>query len=537
MQDINAFKIEQDHTFDTDICIVGGGAAGIAIAREFIGTDQKVLVLESGSYSSDEKTQSLYDFESVGHPVRAQDGYVSRNRYLGGSTNTWAGRCAPLNRIDYEQRDWVPDSGWPITYDCLDEYNQKASAFLKLTDFNDFIPKHWENYLLGNKHNFLADETFNLEVFLLARKPVNVRLEYIEELQAASNIQVCINANVTEIEPSSTLTTVNKLHVTSFAGNNFFVNAKIYILACGGWENTRLLLLSRRYCADGLGNQNDVVGRYYMEHPKIKLGYITPTTNTFKSPILLGRKKIHRGSLIHKGSLLLGIKLADQIQREERLLNHYVELFPMYPDGMTEAINAFSKSFSAQAIKNNLTKFSPFMFQWAEFFARMYLNMPIQYERVAITSHFEHAPNRESRIMLGNQRDALGLNRLKVNLKISSEEKRSIVRFHEILSKVLQEQGLGHLTSEFPDAESFWPDLTDSSHHMGTTRMSLDPKKGVVDENCRVHGMNNLYVASSSVFPTVGHVNPTMTIVALSLRLADHLKNIAVPKLSSLINV
>ncbi len=160
-----------------------------------------------------------------------------------------------------------------------------------------------------------------------------------------------------------------------------------------------------------------------------------------------------------------------------------------------------------------------------EFLRAQILNRPFAAEHVALINHLEHAPNRESRVTLSGEKDALGLHRLQVDLKVTSLEKESLIRFHEVLNQVLQQQGIGQLESNFPDIDSVWLKMTDAFHHMGTTRMCEDPTKGVVDSDCRVHGLDNLYLSGSSVFPTVGCVNPTLTIVALSLRLADHIRS------------
>jgi choline dehydrogenase-like flavoprotein len=500
METIDAYSINSGSTLEADLCIIGGGAAGIGIAREFINTKYKVLLLESGDHEFDEKTQSIYDFESVGHPLRAQEGYVSRNRYLGGSTNTWAGRCAPMNDIDFEQRDWVPYSGWPITRADLEDYYQKASEVLKLPDYRYFLTRDWEQYVTQYRSDYLDDKILSPAVFLFAPQPINMRLAYGQQLQDSSNIQICVNANVIEIESHPGLKTIEKVHATSFNQNTFFVKAKFYVLACGGWENARLMLLSQRHTPNGLGNQHDTVGRYYMEHPKIDLGTITPQTAMLKSSIFLGRKDIQ------DGMIEVGVRLSDSVQRTEKLLNHYTAMSPIYDGGrISDAIaSLFGKkeAYMPSSLSQSLEEIQYIFSHLVKIpnSLRKQFNLPLRFDKVAILSHFEHAPNPNSRVMLSNERDALGTQKLSVDLRVSSEEKRCIIRNHEILKQVLQEKGIGSLESEFPDVDSLWPGLTDSSHHMGTTRMSHNPKEGVVNQDCQVHGIHNLYIASGSVF-------------------------------------
>lgn len=527
MEHVDALKLDSFSIFRSDVCIIGGGAAGIAIAREFVGTKYSILLLESGGFSYDDETQSLYDFENIGHSLRAQKGYISRNRYLGGSTNTWHGGCAPLNSIDFEKREWVPESGWPIQKSDLDQYYRKASQVFRLPKFENFNLPIWRQFILQDYSKFLDGEILCPEPLLLANRPINMRSEYADQLKNTPNIQICINANVTELESNAAQNAVEKLHVSSLNGNHFHVHAKHYILACGGWENARLLLLSRRHSASGLGNQYDNVGRYYAEHPKIMLGNIVPTTKTLRSPVLFWKRR-----LSNDGFVRLGIRLSDSVQRKEKLLNHYIQL--MYPHSMSEAIASSDDLLKnlglSRSTIHKLVKFAPHAFRLLDAFERRILNLPLRFKQIAIFNHFEQIPNRESRVTLSNQRDALGMNLLKVDLKVSTEEKHCMVRFQKILGSVFKEQCIGNLTSSFPPIETEWPGLTDSSHHIGTTRMSVNARKGVVNENCQVHGIHNLFIAGSAVFPTGGHINPTLTIVALSLRLADFLKHAVLAK-------
>lgn len=521
MKDIDGNDLKSGTTLGADICIIGGGAAGIAIAKSFSGAKDKILLLESGDYSYDDDTQALYDFESVGHSLRAQQGYISRNRYLGGSTNTWHGGCAPLDPIDFEARDWMPDSGWPITRDDLDTYYREAADLLRLPGYELFKNTAWSKYVLDYKPGFLNGDELNPAIFLFANRPINMKIAYAKHLQASSNVQIILNANVTEIESNDTQREVRQIHVSTLHGNKYFVKAKRYVLCCGGWENARLLLVSKRYSSTGLGNDFDVVGRYYAEHPKISSGKIIPASKTLRSPIMIWKRRVNK-----RGYLRLSIKLTESMQRRHKIANHYVQL--KYPQSMSEAITSSETFFRGLRLSrstiHNMVKLAPHVFRLADAFERMIFNLPLKFNHVSLFNHFEQMPNRESRVQLSTERDALGMNRLQVALRISSADKSHMVRFHEILGKAISDQGLGTLVSEFPDSKSDWPGLTDSSHHIGTTRMNLDPKKGVVDQNCMVHGISNLYIASSSVFSTSGHVNPTFTIVAIALKLAAHLK-------------
>ncbi len=362
-----------------------------------------------------------------------------------------------------------------------------------------------------------------------------MRKAYLEPLKKSKNISICINGNVTQIETNDIESMVERVHVSCLNGIQFFIQAKYFILACGGWENPRLLLLSRQNNSLGMGNKYDTVGRYYMEHPKAILGKIYPTNSILKTPLLSNY------FLLPKGRARFGLRLSDQTQEREKILNHYV----MFKAGFSEKLNQAYDSLrlltyrkwthqltSITKLPEHLYKVGTNLGNISNLLMQLLLQKPLNIEHLIIENHLEQQPNPESRVMLSDQLDKLGLNLLKIDWKISSEEKNDLIRFHRILKQYLEHHQIGRLESPLLDPKSFDRDLilethlTDSSHHMGTTRMSDNPRQGVVDQNCQVHGIKNLFIAGSSVFPTSGHGNPTLTIVALAIRLADHLKTI-----------
>jgi choline dehydrogenase-like flavoprotein len=136
----------------------------------------------------------------------------------------------------------------------------------------------------------------------------------------------------------------------------------------------------------------------------------------------------------------------------------------------------------------------------------------------------EQTPNPDSRVTLADDTDPLGLRRVRLNWRLTEQERRSFIANIRALGRELAAAGIGRLRPLLPD-DGLWEKVVGGgSHHMGTTRISDDPKRGVVDRDCRVHGIDNLYVAGSSVFVTSGSANPTLNILALAYRLVDHLK-------------
>lgn len=533
---LDAHTIAPQTQIEADICIVGAGAAGLALAREFIGSRYSVVVLESGGLQSDRATQALYGVDTVGHPLRIEQGYVSRNRYFGGSTNTWGGRCIPLNAIDFEARDWVSDSGWPFDRQALEPFYRQAARVLRLPDYGYFRPDRWRSKLLGPLAPGLYAEGGEMvpEMALLGRSPIKMGRVYRQQLAAAPNLRIVLQANVTELEPNPTATAVEQIHVATLGGHRFQVRARTYILACGGWENARLLLDSTRHCPQGLGNPYDVVGRYYMEHPKILLGRIYPRADLLRSPAVLDYAPIAGGY----GQM--GLRLSDAQQRQARVLNHYVQLMPGFPTGLPEAQKTWqwvcsrAKRLRLDQIRQaDLRQVAPHLGQIGEYFLCRRLNWPIPYPYIDVFNHMEQAPNPDSRVSLSRDRDALGSHRLQVDLRVTPQEKESLLQLHRLMGRQLQQLGLGELVTPDLDPAADWPNLTDASHHMGTTRMGLHPRRSVVDPDGLVHGLNNLYITGSSVFPTGGHANPTLTLVALALRLAHHLQTAVLPKMAS----
>jgi choline dehydrogenase-like flavoprotein len=524
LKKLDANRVESGSVLGFDICVIGGGAAGITICKEFRNKNYKVCLLESGDLNFDEKTQSLYDFTSTGHPLRSQSGYISRNRYLGGSSNTWMGQCAPLDELDFTKREWVKNSGWPITKSELVPYYRKACDTLKIPSYENFESTEWFKFLLDKSKNFLNKGVVNPTLFLLGKRPINMKHAYFKELENSSNIHVITNANVTNIQNNEDQNEITFINVATLAGNSFSVKSRFYVLACGGLENARILLSSSEKNENGLANKYDVLGRYYMEHPKIMSGKLIPTSKIICSPVFMWKKKINA-----MGYLRTYLKLSSDVQKQERMLNHSVEI--TYPhsvrDSLSYSENFFSKLKFSKSFVHDLVKLAPHVFRLLESFEKLLLNLPVKFDHLLINNHMEQAPNKESRVTLGNEVDALGMRKLNLHLIISRKEKESITRFHEVLNTYLEKENIGKIESHFPEVEDDWPGLTDSSHHMGTTRMSEDPKLGYVDKNCKVHGISNLFVIGSSVFSTGGHVNPTLTIVALALRLASKLEQLS----------
>jgi choline dehydrogenase-like flavoprotein len=567
---IDARTIPMGTVLESEICVVGAGAAGIAIAREFNGGALRVAVVESGDLSPDAATQALAAGESVGQRYFALD--TTRLRFFGGSTNHWGGMCRPFDDIDFEARDWIPHSGWPIGKAELRPYYVRAQDVCQL-DAPERDLAYWAGLdefpllpLLGHRV-----ATRFARISRLARRSFG-RI-YADEMRQSKNVTTYLNANVTEIETDETASTVTGLRVACLSGNRFSVRAKVYVLALGGIENPRLLLLSNRHQPAGLANQHDHVGRFFMDHPRFVAARMIPTDKSL-SVGFYDRHPVGETNL--KGYLCL----SPSVQRSERLIDVQLRISPVLDPAFMESLESTGMSSLKYLWRHLETRLQPDDLQqhvanvlddlttWRTHFVptaplplpapevfEMILESPpgekshlvanlfggiafasfvdltgnAPIDHVEAVARVEPAPNPDSRVTLGRERDALGQNRVQLDWRLSALDHHSARRALEIVGAEIGRANIGRLQIARPELTSeelVWPPDTDGGyHHMGTTRMSDDAKQGVVDKNCQVHGISNLFVAGSSVFPTAGSGTPTLTVVTLALRLADHIKS------------
>ncbi|WP_185961369.1 FAD-dependent oxidoreductase [Telmatospirillum sp. J64-1] len=489
---------DSDQPILADICIIGGGAAGITIAHELIGSGLSVCLLESGGVDYDPPTQTLYEGITTGQPYFPLD--ATRLRYFGGSTNHWSGWCTPLMDIDFKPRPWLKDSGWPFSAEHLHPFYERAQHLCRLASYAyDRAPWPEDPPLPAFDPALIQRRFWQVSQVEPWDMPVSFSTAYRPALELADNVEVILHANVTSIEATENAQAVDHLRVSTLEGKTARVQAQYYILACGGIENARLLLLSDSVETAGLGNRHDLVGRYFQEHPHIPVGEV------FVGSLLHDRLQGLQPHEHEEVVFLAGLFPAEDFQRRARILNTSIMLGDILPIQAEHPIPLPGRLLRYGPGPLSLTHSAPL-------FARS-----------------EQLPDPESRILLSHDRDSLGLRRPHLHWKLNDIDCETISVFTKLVGAEIARLGLGRvrvadwLREERP---SFPPDLYGGNHHMGTTRMSEDPRKGVVDADCRVHSVHNLFIAGSSVFPTSGAGNPTFTIVALALRLADHMKDL-----------
>ena len=509
--------------FVGDLCIIGAGAAGISIAAEFANTGHRVLLVESGGFEFEGPTQGLYDAEDSG--IARQPMIMQRLRMFGGSTNHWDGRCAPLDPIDFEQRDWIPYSGWPITRAELDPFYERAHAVcdLKTTLQNAPVAR------LCHQSSSPADPDKMVLHTWQFSPPTRFGSKFRGQLAQSANVTVILHANVINIETDQGDSHTEYLDIATLQGRKGRVRAKLFVLACGAIENPRLLLASSGKRKAGVGNSHDVVGRFFMEHLRTKFVAVTlQDSYPFRAAFSACKNS--------EGTFLFGSRLADKLQRDKRIGNVGIT---SYTEGDEEsATNAafrIAKDISSGKIPENFGTDVLFVLRDLNSLivnVRRRGLMPgsetIENALVVLACEAEQVPNPDSRVSLSTRKDVLGSPQAKVDWQLDDIDLRTT----QVAAATLSAQLAAHFDTRIrtPDwllapLDNWQPQFRDVAHHIGTTRMTDDPAQGVVDKHCRMHAIDNLYVAGSSVFTTGGHANPTLTIVALALRLADHLKS------------
>lgn len=547
---VDARELLNGQLISTEVCIIGSGPAGIAVAQEFADANIQVCVLESGGLDVNSQAQMLSEGEMIGDPFLSPQ--LTRHRQFGGNSNIWSikignkqmgVRYAPLDDIDFEHRYWVPYSGWCFPKSHLDPFYERAQVMCQSGPYQ-YDADAWEAE--DAKRLPLEGDRLITNMFQFGARDVFCQ-QYRDELKQNQTITIYVNATVVEIETDPAVNTATRVRVASFPNKEFWVEAKVFVLAQGGMENARLLLLSNRHQAVGLGNQHDWVGRCFMDHPLVDGGMFVPA-----DPEWFNRMALYDLRRVNGFPVLGKLALSKEVMQQEELLNTAVVVFPRPHLRQLEAIatlkNLIQSILAGDVPADTLKRVGKIMLGVDYVFLAGFLaamknqsmlhgfgrggwselsNNQRRFKSFEMLFQTEQAPDPENRIQLSKERDHFGCRKLELHWHWGEINRRSVIRAQEIVAEQIARAELGEFQiKRDPDGEPALCRPSGIAHHMGTTRMSLSPQQGVVDENCRVHGVSNLFIAGSSVFPTGGYANPTLTIVALSLRLADHLKQV-----------
>ena len=472
-----------------DVCIAGAGIAGITLA--VLLEKKRVLLLEAGGKNFSEISQSLYKGQIIGHEYFDLD--TARLRFLGGTSNHWAGWCRYLDPHDFERRSHIEGSGWPIDFEDVDAYLPVALKILEIDPFAS------NRVLEGSDGMF---EEFDLRV-----NAINFKDKYTDLLDKSDKIDVLLNANVVDIILNTENGRVATFDVRGYSGKSLQVNADNFVLAMGGIENARALLNANKQLPSGIGNENDLVGRYFMEHLVFTLGYYT--VDSTSTNIGTDEREF--------------IAPSPAFQERSQIANCGLRLLKVVAAAKEQGLLGSVKSLSKETICESAILIDLLRsIRW--------FRCPPPFDRAGLVrAASEQVPNPHSRVLLNQEIDLFGLRQVSLDWRLTPLDKETLRESMLGLAEFFATQNIGRVKIDpwlldkdvgFPPKEA---DELAGYHHMGTTRMARSQKEGVVDENCRVFDVANLFIAGSSVFSTGGHANPTLPIVQLTARLADHL--------------
>ena len=546
--DVN--ELDDESVLSADLCIVGAGAAGIAMALQFIGTPIQVLLLESGGMTVEKETQRLYEGSVADERLHTLPHHY-RERRFGGTTTNWGGRCMPLDPIDFTERDYVPNSGWPIDRSTLDPFYPKANALLEAGEFNYSALASFARPLRPVIGGFVSDD-FSLDGLERFSCPTDLGLRHRQRLAAAPNVRVVLHANLTAIDLTDAGGSVRALQVRSLSGRRVEVTARHVVLATGGLEVTRMLLANAAGSAGGLGigNQHGLVGRYYMCHLAGTIGALNvrdPHRNVFhgydvshegiycRRRIVLtedAQRRLRVGNFIgrihhpritdpsHKTPVLSALQLG-------KMLIPYEYSKRLHDVGDAGLAFYLRHAMNVASGPHEVAGFAWHMFRDRYMAKRKFPSIIVESRagEYSLDFHAEQEPNPLSRVTLTNDRDALGVPKLHVDWRYTAGDVTTVQGALRAFDVAISRSGVGTFEYDPSEVES---EITRygayGGHHIGTTRMGAHARTSVVDPMCRVHDVQNLHIASASVFPTSSQANPTLTVVALALRLAAHLR-------------
>jgi choline dehydrogenase-like flavoprotein len=493
---IDARNVPSGTVLEPDVLIVGGGPVGISLALALASTPIRMVLLESGGMTFDAKTQALYEGSKVGAPYLTLE--ASRLRYLGGSSNHWGGWCRPMDPVDFEERTWMPYSGWPFTKKEIDRYFGRALSLCEagpqlFSTAGKWAASMGEPLKLGD--GGVVTRWFQFSKTRNDVLPTHFGQRYADNLKRMSRLNVYLHANVTRLGLDAGGAKINEVDVATLSGRKFKVKPKVVVLAVGAIEAARLLLASNDVAPAGVGNDHDLVGRFFADHP---IPRDTATLVVFNGQLA---PFYAQNQTIHGGLLRAGLFPSEDFRRSHAVMGSSITI--------ENKVDLDDLGKAAVAATANALGVDP-----------------SDAQAFSLGCGMEVTPDPDRRLTLVTERDALGMPRLKLHMRIADSDFARFRLTLKELGRQLLAAHTGLLRLNLRTRDDWLDGLDWGNHHMGTTRMHVDPRKGVVDANLQVHGVSNLYVGGSSVYPTYGAANPTVNLLALTLRLADHLKGV-----------
>ncbi|MDC0619442.1 GMC family oxidoreductase [Candidatus Pelagibacter ubique] len=538
---IESKSINDKHIFKADLCLIGSGPANLTIVHHLRNTKLKIIIIPGGKFNSDKQNQSLYK-GIIGKNSSHEPLLKNRHREFGGSGNYWGGRCVPLDEIDFNKRKWIKYSGWPFKLKEIKKFYNKASIFLNVSayDFNTNFYKKYINPIIQKiEDNYLSSKKLeSWSPILNFKKKLNNTIK-------KDHILIINNSHLLKIEAGSN--NINNIKC-KILNKTFYVVSKNYVLGCGGIENPRILLNSKnKFHPNGLGNSNDLVGRFYMAHHAGIFVNMNPTDReNIDFDYFKGDRNIY---LRNRWWFSENFQKIKKIGNSIFYLSHTSKSKDMGAHGeLFDIVSLFKKIILNKksllslklilGLSKKLFNIKILIYLFKLFYLRLQKNripsiLPNKKSKYfGIYFQIEQTPCFDSRLKLNKKKDRFGLNLIELNLKFNKIDVRTFLETHNYIITKIKENKIALFQKNYDRKilnKMFKQKLkkfNSMAHHIGTTRMSSSKKFGVVDKNLKVYGVNNLYVVGSSTFPTGGHANPTYTIVALSIKLAEHLKKV-----------
>lgn len=521
---------EAPTVLEGDVCVIGAGPAGITLALELARRGQSVLLLEGGGEAYEDDSQDLYRGQVVGH--KHIDVANSRLRQFGGTSGHWTGLCAPLDPVDFEPRPGSPHHGWPIRRADLDPFYARAQPYLDLGPYK----YDWDQWRGTVPHPALPLDPKRVLTDVFQQSPPTRFAEKFHDAVAREpKIRCVLHANLVDVALGDGSDAVSSVTVSTLDGRRATATARRFVIACGGLENARLLLNFRKQRPAGLGNEHGLVGRFYTDHTIVQATILL--LNEEVDATLYGGEQSFGGA-----NLTFGLKLNPELVVSEGLNNNSAFLVAQHENDLYNddfrnygwiAFSSMLKAFSRGRLPDRLgERYCDVVDDLGQVATGVYRHaarrvLPAKPARAfLLRQDAEQSPNPDSRVTLVEETDRFGMNRIALDWRVTADDLLKLRRTHEIIGQAIGAAGIGRMQLGISDPPNL--DLAFSGyHHMGTTRMHADPKQGVVDADCRLHEVKNLYMAGSSTFTTGGYANPTLTIVALAIRLADHLAAMA----------
>jgi choline dehydrogenase-like flavoprotein len=505
-----------------EVCVIGGGPAGLTLGLELSTRGRRVCVLEAGGESYTASAQALLEGAVEGEPYPPLRS--TRMAVLGGSTQVWAGWCRPLDPIDFQERPALGSPGWPIGRDELIPYYRRAHELCGLSPF-EYDPEFWRAKLGRQPLTGDANELVHSWFHVRARNFAELHRRRLEREPA---LDVLLHASATRLELGEN-GSVGAVAVRLQGDRRMRVRARQFVLAAGGIENPRLLLLSASTPERAPGNAHDLVGRYFTDHPFVNPGALVlreprPLDFYFPCPV----EGVDGAGVRTTLTLPPGLVQRDNLPSAALFFHPRYEAHPAFTSPQVRAMLELREKLRSRAVPGAAWPLVLRALRRPDRLAMALLRRLLVHEgparRWRVRMMFETSSRYENRVRLGSERDALGRPRAHLEWRLSDADvsgmRRSVARFDGAFRRA----GIGHIESMIADSNEAWLAAVEGGkHHMGTTRMHPDPARGVVDTDCRVHGTSNLYAAGSSVFPSGGYANPTLTIVALAVRLGEHI--------------